>query len=221
MLLTFAFLMLAPAAASAGEIKFGQGSDSLETDDDGALTADGKKAVVDAVDRTPGEDLWETQLWARVDRGAEGPIYVEFYQTVEGKEYIVQRYEESGYEGGKYFSMNLELDGNVGFNKDRTYRVIVIQVNDKGKDVTLAKGSVKLIDSGREPEPDEEEEAEEEAEEAQDELDGLDGSTPAAAEPPPVAPSSKGCQLAATGSRSGAAAVGMLMLIGFVRRRRA
>ncbi|TPV94913.1 MAG: hypothetical protein B7733_12825 [Myxococcales bacterium FL481] len=227
----FAFLLfaVAPTMAIAGEVKFGQGPASLAVDDAGALTAEGKKAVVDAVDRTPGEDLWETQLWARVDRGAEGPVYVEFYQKVEGKEYIVQRYEEAVYDGNKYFTMDLELDGAVGFNKGRTYRVVVLQVDDKGKDVTLAKGTLKLIDTGRKPEPEEQSEAEaaaEESEAAQDELDGLGAddtdaeASPAPVEPPPVAPSSKGCTVA----HSDGAPVPMLLAIvglaGWARRSR-
>ena len=67
------------AVAFAGPMKFGEGMNSLETDDKGELTAEGKKTVLKELDKIPDEDAWDLNLWAELERGrAEGPIYVEF-----------------------------------------------------------------------------------------------------------------------------------------------
>lgn len=197
----FALPLTASSIASAGEIKFGQ--EMLDVDDKGALSADGKKKTVTELDNVPGEDAWLAFTWAKIDKGAEGPLYVEFFQDLNGEQQLVWRYEESGYDGSKYVSMEIELQGRLGFNKDRTYDVRVVQVNAKGKDIVLSKSKIKLIKSGKEPPPDEDEEDEgdEGDEDETDEFDTYgDSEEPPEEEapseaPPPVEPSKKGCSI--------------------------
>lgn len=198
-------LMATPALA--GDLKYGEGVGSLEVDEDGKLT--GGKSVKE-LDKIPGEDAWDLSLWASLDGGrAEGPLYIEFWQKVQGQEAIVHRHEMDDYDGRRYVLVNILLEGNVGFNKDRTYKVKLLQVNSRGKDVVLATGSLKLINTGRQPEEEEPAKGEEGEEEeyesqAQDERDSLAGpedegqepDAPTAAEPPPVEPSKKGCSVA-------------------------
>jgi hypothetical protein len=172
--LALGLTLLVSTTALAGEMKFGEGSGSLETDDDGKLTAAGKESVLKELDKIPGEDAWDLNVWLKLDKpkGVEGPLYVEFYQTVSGKEYIVHRHEID-YDGSKYWTEAILLEGNQGFNKDREYRVQVIQ-NDGKRDIKLAGAKIKLINTGREPEPGEGEGGEEEEEVSeQDVLDSL------------------------------------------------
>ena len=195
----FALPLLAGSNAFAGEIKFGQ--EMLDVDDKGTLSSAGKGKVVNELDNVPGEDSWLAYAWAKIDKGAEGPLYVEFFQDLNGEQQLVWRYEEPSYDGGKYVSMEIELQGRLGFNKDRSYDVRVVQVSTKGKDIVLAKSKIKLIKSGREPEPDEDEEdSGDEAEPENDEFDtyGDDEEPPADTPPeapPPVEPSKKGCTI--------------------------
>ncbi|MEE9383385.1 MAG: hypothetical protein V3V08_08220 [Nannocystaceae bacterium] len=215
-----------PSIAAAGEIKFGQGHDSLSTDDSGNLSGAGRKAAVKEIDRTPGEDLWHVDVWGKIDHGQPGTIYFEFYASIDGNENIVQRYTDDAYEGGRYLSMSVELDGNEGFNKDRTYVVYAVQVNEKGKDVRLAKGKVKLIDTGRKPEPTKEagdpgegDDEGDDQDDDQDDLDGLGDAQPV--EPPPVAPKEKkGCAVADTPSPAGKLGACLVAVVWFVSRRR-
>ncbi len=196
----FALPLTASSIASAGEIKFGQ--EMLDVDDKGALSAEGKKKTVTELDNVPGEDAWLAFTWAKVDKGAEGPLYVEFFQELNGEQMLVWRYEEPSYDGSKYVSMEIELEGRLGFNKDRTYNVRVVQVNAKGKDIVLSKSKIKLIKSGKEPEPEEDEGGDETEEDELDEFDTYGESeeppeeeeTPSEA-PPPVEPSKKGCSI--------------------------
>lgn len=192
------------AAAWAGEIKFGTGT--LETDDKGNLTPAGRKAVVDTLDEEPGEDLWKTFLWAKLDNAAQGPLYFQFYQSLDGNTSEVWRYDAGEYPGGKYFSSELELAGGKGFNKDRTYEVKAIQVSPKGKDLVLATGKIKLIKSGKKPEKKEgDEEGEDKVPADQDAIDSLAGGEDPPGDgaggddgkeaPPPVEPSKKGCTI--------------------------
>jgi len=194
----FALPLLAGSTAFAGEIKFGQ--EMLDVDDKGALSADGKKKVVAELDNVPGEDAWLAYAWAKVDKGAEGPLYVEFFQDLSGEEQLVWRYEESSYDGSKYVSMEIELEGRLGFNKDRTYNVRVVQVSAKGKDIVLSKSKIKLIKTGREPVEEEGDGEEEEDEGYEDEFDTYGESEEPPEEapeeaPPPVQPSKKGCSI--------------------------
>ncbi len=220
--------LLFAAPAWAGEIKFGEGPSSLEVDDQGKLTEAGRKTAVKELDKMPGEDAWDLRIWAKIDKGAPGPLYVEFWQTVEvlGKTQtaIVHRHEDNQYEGGKYVNYNILLEGKVGFNKDRTYDVYFVQVNAKGKDMRLASTKLKLINTGREPPPDEEGDEDEEELDEQDELDGLDGDEdggdePADAAPPETEASKKGCSIDAgpVGNFDGAL---LLMLVAAASRRR-
>jgi MYXO-CTERM domain-containing protein len=218
---------LAPSEAWAGpeaeQIWFGTGVDSLDTDDKGQVTSEGAKTKTDKVDRIPGEDDWELKFHARMSgHAAEGPVYVEFYQSVQGKEYIVYRHEDADYDGARNYSGVLVLEANIGFNKDREYRVQIVQNNGK-RDLVLAKGKVTLIDTGREaegadeaePEDKEPEEAEEEEEEEEEEADVA---------PPPIDDSpakKKGCSVTDGGATDvGATGLGILLLAATFRRRR-
>lgn len=240
---------LAPATAWAGpqseEIWFGTGADSLETNDEGQLTPEGEKTRSKEIDRIPGTDDWELKLHARMGKyAAEGPLYVEFYQTVQGKEYIVMRHEDPDYGGERLYTTTIELLGNVGFNKNREYRVQIVQNNGQ-RDLILAKGKVKLIDTGREPEGgdegEEEAAAEEEGAEAEEEAaveaegdeeevaddgggeGGGEGGADGEAPPPVEDPGKKkGCSVGDEGGPGalGGAGLGLLLLAGALRRRR-
>ncbi len=227
----------ASSAAFAGDIKVGQDKE-LATTEKGNLTGEGRSAAVTELDNVPGEDLWVCYLWAQVDRGAEGPLYIEFFQTVNGQESIVHRHEEANYDGGKYISIPIELEGNLGFNKERTYTIKIVQANAKGKDIVLGKSKIKLIKSGRkpaEPEDDgggsEEEEVSEQDkadslagpdEEEQTEAPDAEPESGGEEAPPPVEPK-KGCSVAGD-SPTGFSGPLVLLLaaagLGFGRRKR-
>ena len=241
-LTTAAFAVgLTPADAWAGpeveQIWFGTGVDSLETDDNGKLTSEGEKTRAKEVDRIPGDDDWELKIHARMGKhAAPGPTYTEFYQTVNGAEYIVFRHEDPDYDGSRLYTLTILLEANIGFNKNREYRVQIVQNNGK-RDLVLAKGKVKLIDTGREvpgmedegeeegEEEDEDEDGDEEEddEEEEEEEDEGEGAGEASDEAPPaVEPGKKGCTVSSEGGLAdyGATGLGILLLAGALRRRR-
>lgn len=195
----FVATMAVSSVASAGEVKFGK--EPLETDDAGKLTAEARAATVTEVPSLPGEEVWPIYLWADLDRGAPGPLYVEFIGTLNGKPYLTHRYEyPEEYGGEESVTMDFEVEGNTGFNRGKTYVVKVTQASAKGKDIELAKGKVTLVYTEAPEEPEEEDEDEEDGEgveepSAQDEIDTLAPEV----EPPPVASSKKGCSLGAPG----------------------
>jgi MYXO-CTERM domain-containing protein len=232
---------LTPTSAWAGpnseEIWFGTGADSLETNDEGVVTPEGEKTKSKEVDRIPSSDDWEIKLHARMGKyAAEGPLYIEFYQTVQDKEYIVMRHEDPDYAGDRLYTVVLELQANIGFNKDREYRVQIVQNNGQ-RDLVLAKGTVKLIDTGRkaegaeeeeggeeEAEEEGEEEAEEDGEEEEEEEEGEGGSGEA---PPPIEDTpakKKGCSVGPSDAGDlgtmGATGLGILLFAAGLRRRR-
>lgn len=176
---TLAAGLLIATSAWAGpgpeEIWFGTGADSLETDENNAVTSAGAKTKTDEVDRIPGEEDWEVRIAAKLNGYAgTGPLYVEFFQDVQGTEHKVWHHEEPNYDGNRNLAITTVLEGNHGFNKNREYRVQIIQNNGK-RDIVLARGKIKLIDTGRKP-PEEAEGGDEEEEVSeQDELDTLAG----------------------------------------------
>jgi MYXO-CTERM domain-containing protein len=210
-------------AAHAAEIKFGEGPSSLAVDDAGMLTDAGRKTAVKALDKVPGEDAWDLRVWAKLDKGAPGPLYVEFWQNVEimgqKQNAIVLRHEEAGYQGEKYVSYSILLEGRLGFNKDRTYQVKFVQVGSKGQDITLANADLRLINTGRKSEEEKAEEKEdeekedEEEEEDQDDLDTLGGPDPEPAPetgaPPETEAGKKGCHVGEDVGFVGLLAVGL------------
>lgn len=218
--------LLGPATAWAGEVKFG--AQPLAVDDDGNITAEGKSAAVETLRSEPGEEVWRFNLWAKIDKGGPGPLYVEFLGKLpDGKEYVTYRYEHGSYDAEKFVSLSFDLEGNLGFNKGKSYKVKVLQGNTKPDkpDIILATGNIKLEYT----EPPAEEEGEEGGDtdrapdaSAQDELDTLAGPDGGAGDgaqagPPPVAPEKKGCSVGATGL--GLPAVMALFALGLVRRR--
>ena len=217
--------LLGPATAWAGDVKFG--AEPLAVDDKGNITAEGKSAAISKLASEPGEELWQFHLWAKIDKGGPGPLYVEFLGKLpDGKEYVTYRYEHGSYDGEKFVSLSFDLEGNLGFNKGKTYKVKVLQGNTKpGRpDIILATGSITLEYT----EPPAEEEGDEGGDTdgdtaAQDELDTLAGpdeevgDTPPPQGPPPVAKDKKGCTVGSTDL--GLPAVAALFALGLVRRR--
>jgi MYXO-CTERM domain-containing protein len=218
-------LLVAPLAL-AGDVKFG--AQPLETDDAGKLTDAGRSAAVKELPSSPGEEKWPLHVWAQIEKGAPGPLYVEFFDKLpgSGKRYRAWQYEHAGYEGEKYLSLDIELDGNAGFNKDHTYTVEVSQLDSKGKNLVLASGQLKLVYTEAEKEPagkdDEGDEEGDDAEAEQDELDSFAGGeegNSGEAPPPVTSPGKKkGCSVdPGTGAAPG---VLVLLLLGAGLRRR-
>lgn len=221
--------------AHAAEIKFGEGPSSLAVDDEGKLTDAGRKTAVKELDKIPGEDAWDLRVWAKLDKGKGGPLYVEFWQTVEvmgkSQKAKVWHHEDSQYEAQKYVNYNMVLEGKVGFNKGRTYDVYFVQVDKKGKDIRIGSAKLKLINTGREPDPGDEAEKkkkEEEEASAQDELDGLSGPDEEEEEerdpepdeaPPETEASKKGCSVDSGSGFNGALILLLLGAAAFTRRR--
>ncbi len=235
---TLAAGLLIATSAWAGpgpeEIWFGTGADSLETDESGVVTSEGAKTKTGEVDRIPGTEDWEIRIAAKLNGYAgSGPVYVEFYQDVPGVgESLVYRYEHPDHDGSRNLILTTVLEGNFGFNKNREYRVQIIQNNGK-RDIVLARGKVKLIDTGRKPP---EEEGDEEEASKQDELDTLAGGDDEDDEgedegeaaggneaPPPIDDSpgkKKGCAVVAQSDAAGFSGLMILLALGVATRRR-
>lgn len=215
--------MLVAPAALAGEVKFG--AEPLDTDDAGKLTDAGRSAAVKELPSLPGEEVWPVHLWAEIDKGAPGPLYVEFYDKLpgSGKRYKAWAYEHSSYEGDKYVTLELELEGDVGFNRDHTYTVELAQVDQKGKNLKLASGQLTLVFTEGKPEAENEPDEDDQAE-AQDELDSFAaGDEEGGAEaPPPVTPpaTKKGCRVDPGMGAAPGVLVLMLLGAGVAARRR-
>lgn len=190
-----------PATALAGEVVFG--AQPLATDDSGKLTAEGRKATLKELPSEPGEEAWNLHVWAKIDKGGPGPLYVEFFGKLpDGKKYLAYRHEKSDYQGEKYVSMDIELDGSLGFNKGHTYDVEVSQLSPKGANIPLGSGKLTLTYTEAPPEEKEEGDEDTEGDTAkQDELDTLAGGDDAGAGgdqggPPPVgSKGKKGCSV--------------------------
>ncbi|HET6586120.1 MAG TPA: hypothetical protein VFG69_21830, partial [Nannocystaceae bacterium] len=166
--LAAAFLLASPAFA--GEIKFGK--DKLAVDGEGKLTAEGMKAAVEEIPSIPGDEEWIVHLWARLDKAAPGALNIEFYgKTPDGQKYLAYRHAENDFEGGKYVSLELELEDGQGFNKNHTYTVEITQLDDKGRDFKLATGKLKL---GYTPPPAEADDGKDDDGKDDDEDDGAD-----------------------------------------------
>lgn len=226
----FALAALCSTAALAGEVKIGTAP--IELDDKGKVK--NKDVIVDTVDEIPGEDVWKVFVYARLDNPAPGPLYIEFYQDVDGNKSLVWRHDEPDFQGDKYIIAEVELEGRKGFNKNRTYDIKVTQVSPKGKDLTLATGKIKLIKSGKKPEPSKDEGGEggeePKTDPDQDAIDTLvggdgkdaagDGGSDPAKEGPPAVEKKKGCAIDSEGTAWNGALVLMALGAGFVLRRR-
>lgn len=229
---TFAFALalggaaLTASDAQAGKVRFG--AEPLDVDDAGKLTDAGQSASTTTLASLPGEEIWPLHVWAQLDKGAPGPLYVEFFGKLpgSGKRYLVWRHEHASYEGGKFVSIDIELDGNSGFNRDRTYAVELNQLNDKGKNVKLASGSLSLSFTEAEPE-EEENDGDDEGEEDLDEQDVLDSFAGDNGEegdeaPPEITPPAKkkGCHVDPRGGAAPGVLVLLMLGMGLARRRR-
>lgn len=229
----FALAALSSTAAYAGEVKIG--ATPIEIDEAGKITAKGKSAIVDTLDEIPGEDVWKAYFHAKLDNPAPGPLYIEFFQDLDGTKSQVWRHDENGFNGDKYVYLELELEGRRGFNKNRTYDIKVTQVSPKGKELTLATGKIKLIKSGKKPEaaPDDEggddEERTPEEQDIHDSLAGGDGNDgggdgsnagSAGNEGPPPVEKKKGCSVDSDDAGWNGAMVLLALGAGFILRRR-
>lgn len=224
----FAAATLCSTAALAGELKVGSGP--IQLDDKGKITS--KDVLVDTLDEIPGEDVWKAFVYAKLDNPAPGPLYVEFYQDLDGNKSLVWRHEEPDFQGDKWINLELDLEGGKGFNKNRNYEIKVTQVSAKGKDLTLATGRVKLIKSGKKPEkkPDEGEgEKTDPDQDAHDSLGGGDGNDGGGdsgdkgggdKEGPPPVEKKKGCAIDSDDSGWNGAMVLLALGAGFILRRR-
>ena len=220
-------------SASAGELKLS--SAPLEVDDDGKITKAGRAAATKELLSAPGEHVWSVSLWAKIDRGAEGPLYVEFLRENSGGKLMAYRYDYDDYGGEKYLSLDIELSSDLGFRPDDKLIVEVVQIATNDKRLKHASSKLKLVenpDKGA-PAAAEQSDADDESAEpdasAQDELDGFgdDEETsappPPPTAPPPIEPQAKpGCAI--TGTNTGtlppiAAGVLFLGLLAWSRRR--
>ena len=212
-------------AAFAGEVKVL--AEAPEVDGSGKLT--GKAETIKEINSEAGEELWTVHLWAKLDKGAPGPLYAEFFGDLNGKKYLAQRFEKSDYDGEKYVTWSIELDGNLGFNRDRSYTLELNQLGPKDKSIKLASAKITLRYT--EPAPLEEEGGEDEGDEGEDEGDDLseqdvhdslagDGGEGGDG-PPPVTPGTKkkGCSVGTSPVGAGGL-LAMLALGAFIRRRR-
>ncbi|MEX1365856.1 MAG: MYXO-CTERM sorting domain-containing protein [Nannocystaceae bacterium] len=215
--------------ALAGEVKFA--AEPFDTDDQGKLTDAGRSAAVKDLPSEPGEEVWPLHIWAEIDKGAPGPLYVEFFGKLpgSGKRYLAWRYEHSGYEGGKFVTIEVELEGDRGFNRGRTYAVELSQVDDKGKNLKLASGQITLaFTEATEEDGDEGEGDDDDGDELseQDELDSFAADDPEVGDgeqgPPEVTPPSKkkGCHVEPGMGAAPGVLVMLLLGAGLGRRRR-
>jgi hypothetical protein len=227
--LALGFGLLAAPRAFAGDVKFG--AQPLEIDDSGKITDAGKKAAIKQLPSNPGEEVWPLHVWAQIDKGAPGPLYVEFFDKLpgSGKRYKAWAYEHATYEGEKYVTLEIELEGDVGFNKGHTYTIEISQLDNKGKNLVLASGQIELVYTEGKPEDKEDDGEDEEGDdqsEEQDELDsfaggdekeGGDGEAP----PPVTSPGKKkGCSVdSGTGAAPGVLVL-LLLLVRPPRKRR-
>lgn len=195
------------SVALAGEIKLG--TEALAVDGEGKLTDAGRAAAKDEIPSEPGKETWVVHLWAKLDKPAPGGLNIEFHGTLpDGKSYLAYSEAEEGFDGGKYLSMELELEGSKGFNKNKSYTIHITQQDDKGREFKLASGKIKLgwTEAPKEPEPAAEgggdgEEVDSSAQDALDTLsgggdgggEGGDGAGAASGGPPPV--DKKGCAI--------------------------
>lgn len=94
------------APAWAGELKFSH--QDLETDDDGKLTQAGRAAATNEVESVAAdEELWQVNVWAKIDKAVPGPVYFEFYRDYKGKRLSAHSEEYADYDGGKYLITTL------------------------------------------------------------------------------------------------------------------
>jgi len=218
---TLAAIVCVPQLAWAGEVKFG--AEPLETDDSGKLTDTGRRAAVTELPSQPGEELWILHVWAQIDKGAPGPLYADFIGKLpDGKPYTAYRHEYGQYEGEKFVSYEMELDGNEGFNKGKTYTVNLKQISSKGKDIVLASSKITLAYTEAPPEPEGSGEGDTDGGDdelsAQDELDTLGGGGGDDGPPPVENKGKKGC--AVDPHAYGTPGWLMLLMLGAAARRR-
>jgi MYXO-CTERM domain-containing protein len=212
-------LLLASAPAWAGEVKVG--FEPLDTDDSGKLTKEAADQAVTTLEAQPGNESWMVNLWAKIDNGADGPIYIEFGRVRDGRRLIAAREEIADYAGDKYLSASVEIFRSDGFRPEEVIQVAFVQ-NIGGKDAIKASTDVTLAASSA-PEPKAEAPDEPPPE---DDLDGPDedDAAPAAAPPSPDGPppvesgDKKGCTIA--GPTPAPAWMLLVALLALPRRRR-
>ncbi|HWB76095.1 MAG TPA: hypothetical protein VG755_14095 [Nannocystaceae bacterium] len=207
----FALVLAAP-----GELLVG--ADALAVDDAGKITADGKaKAVSELEESAPGGEAWTLHLWAKIDKGVEGPMYVEFHRDHGGERLLAHRVELD-FDGGQYLAQDVDISRSQGFRIGDTIEVSCVQIIG-GKDITKAKGKLKLVASSKPPPKEAPGEAKEEVDPNEaSEIASTPSAGPDGGAPPKVeSGDKKGCSIA------GASTMPWLWLLGIaaIRRRRA
>jgi hypothetical protein len=220
-------------AVWAGEMKFG--AQPLEVDDNGALTKAGRSASSGALESvSDDEELWVLNIWAKIDKGADGPLYVEFYRDHAGSRLMAYSHEHTDYAGDKYVSLTIELAGDMGFHFDDTLSVEAIQIGGNDKKKVLAKSKLTLKKGAAQPAggggggglaggggDDGEEAGDEEPVSDQDIADSFAGGDEAGAgdaspdaDPPPIDPEGKkGCRVDESGGVPWAVAIMLALAV--------
>ncbi len=210
--------------AWAGEAKVG--AEPLDTDGSGKLTKAGQAAAVSEIEAQPGDEVWVLHLWAKIDNGADGPLYIEIGKNRDGRRLVSKRESIDDYAADKYVSATVELDRSDGFKPDQVVEVAFVQ-NMGGKDAIKATVEVTLKASSAPPPAAETPEPEEEDEDGEDEDDDGedkdDDATPSPeptpATPPPVeSGDKKGCTVGGHAPTPSAAL--LLLCLGAVATRR-
>jgi MYXO-CTERM domain-containing protein len=218
--LVFCAAVVAPGLAHAGELRFG--AEPLAVNAAGKITEEGKKASLKEIPSAPGEEEWTVHVYAQIDKGGPGPVYLEFFgELPDGKPYLTYRHEYGGYNGEKYLSFEVELTGNLGFNKNKTYSAKLLQSSPKGKDIVFSSQKLTLVYTEPPPEDEKDDGG------GDKETEGGDGDDPGEAQdeadtvaegPPPIEPKKKGCNVHPEPTGVGLAI--LLLAAGFVGRRR-
>jgi hypothetical protein len=199
----------APGLARAGELKFA--GRPMEIDADGKLTKDARSGAKGEVEsESPDEESWVVHVWAQIDKGAEGPLYLEFTREHAGARLMAYSHEHADYGGEKFVSLTIELSRSMGFRFDDQLDVEALQIEENDKRRVLARGKLTLRKSTKASSPapvgggsrgsskgDDEKEAEDEASE-QDIADSFagGGAQEEDGEPPSVeSGDKKGCSV--------------------------
>jgi hypothetical protein len=222
----FMAVLLAGGTAWAGEVLVGV--EPFEVDDAGNITkAAREKAIKEIESSVPGDEIWRLHLWAKLDKPAEGPLYLEFYRDKDGKKLMAHRVEIETFDGNKFFSMDVEISRTEGsFRIGEELEVAFVQLVG-GKDAKKASGKIRLIASSK-PVPtkpadgggnvDRDREADEAISDAETKSDTPSSESSSSSEAPPPVESGdkKGCTIAAPAPAPWLALLGLVA----IRRRR-
>jgi|GEM_PF-1137478 len=243
MLAILPLVLLLPVQAWAGELLLGP--EPFETDNKGNVTKASRAKAITEVEASAGDESWTLYIWARIDKAAVGPLYLEFYRERNGKKLVAHREEILDFAGDKYLSMDLEIYRSDGFKPDESVEMAFVQ-NVGGRDAKKAVATITLKPSAAPPpseddgDGDDDDGDDDDAEDGDDDDDveagddddaddddddsGADGAAdagatgPASEAPPPVSSGDKkGCSV---GPEGGSAWALLLVVAGWSRRRK-